>query len=99
MIDKEALAAMPLEELRELQRLAEQQVFDRRCHSQLNGVGPCMLEPPHADGWHECSRTFGNHASPGYSAAPEPVTVRWRFADEVVDQEHAHEARRRPGAN
>ncbi|WP_399559079.1 hypothetical protein OG762_52475 (plasmid) [Streptomyces sp. NBC_01136] len=93
------LAGISLYELREVIRLAEQELYDRRCQSRLNSVGNCTAEPPHADGWHECQEAFGSAGNPSYTGAPQPATIRWRFSDEVVALEHKHEAGRRPGAN
>jgi hypothetical protein len=98
-ITTETLSALPLDELRALVQLAENQLFDRRCQSNLSAVGHCMAEPPHADGWHEHTQTYGQNGTPAHTGAPQPATVRWRFSDEVVALEHEHEARRRPGAN
>jgi hypothetical protein len=97
-IDKAALAALPLEQLRELRRLVGEVEFDRRCQSNVPGIGSCTIEPPHADGWHECAERYAT-GSPGYTSLPHRIRVRWRFDADVVEQEYAHEARRRPGAN
>lgn len=99
-ITTETLSALPLDELRKLVALAENQLFDRRCHSNLDSVGNCTAEPPHADGWHEHIDAYPRGtARPANGASPQPAVVRWRFSDEVVALEHEHEAQRRPGAN
>jgi hypothetical protein len=98
-ISEEMLRGLPLEELRQLQSHAERVLFDRRCHASLLNFGPCMAEPPHADGWHETTQVYPTTATPAYSGMPQPAVIRWRFDDEVVVREHEHEAQRRPGAN
>jgi hypothetical protein len=99
-IDKEALAALPLAELRQLAEMAEQSLFDRKCQSTLQTGAPCTAEPPHADGWHENrGTTYAAVAYPAYTASAQPAEIRWRFMDDVVAREHEHEAQRRPGAN
>ncbi|MFJ3540378.1 hypothetical protein ACIPQA_33665 [Streptomyces sp. NPDC090109] len=98
-ITEETLRGLSLAEVRELVRLAEQHLYDRRCQAHLHGVGPCTAEPPHKDGWHECDISARAAASPAHTATPVRAMVRWRFPDDVVALEHEHEGRRRPGAN
>lgn len=98
-LSDETLRALPLEDLRSLVRLAEQQLHDRQCHSSMNNLGHCTAEPPHADGWHEHRQDYAGQARPAHTATPHPAVVRWRFEDDIVAQEHEHEARRQPGAN
>jgi len=93
------LAGVSLEELRAIAELAQQQLYDRRCQSHLSNIGSCTGQPPHEDGWHECATKYAAAGAPAHTATPHPVWVRWRFDDDTVAAEHAHEARRRPGAN
>lgn len=100
-IDKDALQGMKLQELRDIVRLAEEEVRDRRCHSVLTDAhAPCTAEPPHADGWHEYRESHSwRTASPAHTSQPHPVVIRWRFDDAVVERERTFEAQRSPGAN
>lgn len=93
------LAGISLQELRAVAELAQQHLYDRRCQSRVNYIGDCTAQPPHEDGWHECTTTYASGANPSHTSTPHRVVVRWRFDDDVVVLEHEHEARRRPGAN
>lgn len=87
MNTEQRLEGLSLPELRQLVRVAEDQVYSRRCTSYHQNTGTCVLEKGH-EGFHRNDFPDG---SGGTARRPDeamtyPVITMWEFFDSRTEQ-------------